>query len=694
MHDAHHFLVNLAVVLGAAAVTTVLFQRLRQPVVLGYLLAGALISPHSPFPLYADEGTVHALSELGVILLMFSLGLEFSLRKLLTQAHTAALVAVIQCALMLWLGYVVGQAFGWTTLESVYAGAIVAISSTTIIVKAFEEQGVKGKLSDIVFGILIAEDLIAIFLLAVLTTISSGGDVTTAELASTTGRLAVFLMLVVGGGLLVVPGIVRAVVRLGRPETTVVASVGLCFSLALLADAVGYSVALGAFLAGALVAESGEGATVEHLVQPVRDIFAAIFFVAVGMLIQPSLIAEHWPAVLALTVVVVFGTLVGVATGVFLIGEGVRMSIRAGLSLAQIGEFSFIIAGVGLATGATRPFLYPVAVAVSAITTLLTPWLIRYSGPVASFVEARLPRRLSTFAALYGTWIADLRDRPRAQNVAARIRRLVWWLIVDAALLAAIAIATAIRSPEAARWMGSRVGVDPDLTWIAVIATAAAFAVPFAIGIARCTAALARLLAGVALPRPEARADFADAPRRALVIGLEVAIFLALAVPLVAVTQPFLPPFPGAALLLVLMLFLLIVALWRRAANLQEHARAGAQAIVEVLSQQLRSPAAVGAAPGGDLAMLGRMMPGLGEPVSVVVRPEHYAVGRTLAELNLRGLSGATVLALVREGHGTVIPTGRETLRAGDVLAVAGTADAVRLAREVVAQGGESPDDS
>jgi CPA2 family monovalent cation:H+ antiporter-2 len=699
MHDAHHFLVNLAVVLGVAAVTTVLFQRLRQPVVLGYLLAGALISPHSPFPLYADEGTVHALSELGVILLMFSLGLEFSLRKLFEQARTAGVVATIQCGLMVWLGYVVGQLFGWTTLESVYAGAIVAISSTTIIVKAFEEQSVRGRLADIVFGVLIVEDLIAIFLLAVLTTVSSGGMVTAGGLASTTGQLAAFLAFVVAGGLLVVPRIVRAIVRLGRPETTVVASVGLCFALALLADAVGYSVALGAFLAGALVAESGEGATVEHLVQPVRDIFAAIFFVAVGMLIQPSLIVEHWPAVLVLTLVVIFGTFVGVAPAVFLTGEGVRTSIKAGLSLAQIGEFSFIIAGVGLATGATRSFLYTVAVAVSAITTLLTPWLIRASGPIATFVEARLPKPLATFAALYGTWIADLRARPRPQNVAARIRRLVSWLVVDAALLAALVIATAVYAPAIAGRVGERVGVDPDLTWFAVIAAAVALALPFAIGIARCAGALARLLAGIALPRPEARADFAAAPRSALIMALEVAIYLVLAVPLVTVTQPFQPPFPAAALLLVLMLVLLIIGLWRRAASLQEHARAGAQAIVEVLSQQLRSPAAAVAGAGGghgggggDLAALSRMLPGLGEPVSVLVRPEDYAAGRTLADLNLRGLSGATVLALVREGHGTVIPTGRETLRAGDMLAVAGTADAIRVARAVVAHGGETAD--
>jgi CPA2 family monovalent cation:H+ antiporter-2 len=443
------------------------------------------------------------------------------------------------------------------------------------------------------------------------------------------------------------------------------------------------------------VAESGEGATVEHLVQPVRDIFAAIFFVAVGMLIQPSLIIEHWPAVLVLTLVVIFGTFVGVAPAVFLTGEGVRTSIKAGLSLAQIGEFSFIIAGVGLATGATRSFLYPVAVAVSAITTLLTPWLIRASGPIASLVEARLPKPLATFAALYGTWIAELRSRPRAQNVAARIRQLVWWLVVDAALLAALVIATAVYAPAVAGRVGERLGVDPDLTWFAVVATAATLAAPFAIGIARCTGALARLLAGIALPRPEARADFADAPRSALIVALEVAIFLALGVPLVAVTQPFLPPFPAAALLLVVMLCLLAIGLWRRAASLQEHARAGAQAIVELLSQQLRSPAALAAGAGGgagDLAALSRMLPGLGEPVSVVVRPGDYAVGRTLADLNLRGLSGATVLALVREGHGTVIPTGRETLQAGDVLAVAGTADAIHVAREVVARGGETAD--
>ncbi|MFN2424837.1 MAG: cation:proton antiporter, partial [Candidatus Binatia bacterium] len=210
MQEAHHFLTNLALVLCVAAVTTAVFQRLRQPIVLGYMLAGAIVSPHTPFPLFADEGTIHAFSELGVILLMFSLGLEFSLAKLMRIGPTAGVVAVVQCSLMIWLGYFTGQAFGWTTLESLYAGALLAISSTTIIVKAFAEQRVKGRLTEIVFGILIVEDLIAIVLLAVLTTISDGSSLTAASLVDTMGRLAMFLAVAVGGGLLVIPRLVRA----------------------------------------------------------------------------------------------------------------------------------------------------------------------------------------------------------------------------------------------------------------------------------------------------------------------------------------------------------------------------------------------------------------------------------------------------------------------------------------------------
>lgn len=440
MHDAHVFLQNLALVLCVAGITTVIFQRLHQPVVLGYLLAGMIIGPHISIPLVADEGIVHALSELGVILLMFSLGLDFTLGKLASVGPTAGLVAVIQCSVMVWLGYVTGQLFGWTVIESLYAGSLIAISSTTIIIKAFTEQRVRGTVADIVFGVLIVEDLIAIVLLAVLTTVSSGAALSLASLAGTAGRLLAFLAGLLVIGMLSVPRLIRFLVHLDRPETTLVASVGICFAVALLAQHFGYSVALGAFLAGSLVDESGEGAHIEHLVQGVRDMFGAIFFVAVGMLINPALIAEHWAAVAVFTVVVVLGKILSVATGVFLTGQGIRTAVQAGMGLAQIGEFSFIIAGLGLSLGATGAFLYPVAVAVSAISTLLTPWLIRASIPVATFIDRHLPKPIQTFVALYGTWLERLRAVPNPDSTWFKVRRVGRRLVIDAAFVAALIV--------------------------------------------------------------------------------------------------------------------------------------------------------------------------------------------------------------------------------------------------------------
>ena len=230
MSDAHSFLQNLALVLCTAAVTTVLFQRLRQPVVFGYLLAGMIVGPHTPIPLAADEGMVRTLSELGVILLMFSLGLEFRLRRVIQVAATSGIAALFETSMMLGLGYMLGRILGWTSIESIFAGAIVAISSTTIIARAFAEQGIRGKLSQIVFGILIVEDLIAIFLVAVLTAIAAGGGITPQGLGLTAVRLGAFLVGLIGIGIVVIPRLIRTVVRLDRDETTLVATIGICFA--------------------------------------------------------------------------------------------------------------------------------------------------------------------------------------------------------------------------------------------------------------------------------------------------------------------------------------------------------------------------------------------------------------------------------------------------------------------------------
>jgi CPA2 family monovalent cation:H+ antiporter-2 len=682
MHGAHDFLKALAMVLGVAAVTSVIFQRLRQPVVLGYIIAGLIIGPHVPIPLVADATIVQTLSELGVILLMFSLGLEFSLRKLFQVGLTAGLTAIIQCSLMIWLGFIVGRAFGWTATESIFTGAIIAISSTTIIAKAFDEQGIQGKLREIVVGVLIVEDLIAILLMATLTAIATGAGLSAGQLTVTLGRLAAFLVGLVVVGLLVVPRAVRAVQRLKRPETTLVASIGLCFAVALLAQEFGYSVALGAFLAGSLVAESGEEKEIEHLVQPVRDMFAAIFFVSVGMIIDPGLIAQHWVAVVVLTGVVILGKLVGVSVGVFLTGNGTRTAVQSGLSLAQIGEFSFIIAGLGLSLNATGQFLYPVAVAVSAITTLTTPFLIRAAGPVANLVDRKLPKPLQTFAVLYGSWVENLRAARPRQTAGARIRRMVRLLLLDTALLAILIIGTALDLGKLTAAIERRIGLEDTVARPLGIALAAALATPLCVGVVRLTRGLGLLLAETALPpKAQGKLDLAAAPRRALVVTLQLTIFLLVGAPLVALTQPFLPGFLGAAVLL-LLLVVLGVGFWRSATNLQGHVRAGSQVIIEALAAQSHVKSA--GTPANSLEKLHPVLPGLGEPTSIQLESTSPAVGRTLAELNLRGMTGATVLAIRRGEAGVVIPTAREQLQPGDVLALAGTHEAIDAARAVL----------
>ena len=690
MHDAHAFLGNLALVLCVAAVTTIVFQRLRLPVVFGYLLAGLIIGPHTPVPLVADEATVRTLAELGVILLMFGLGLEFSLRRLIQVGATTGLVAVAETSAMVWFGWVVGQLFGWTTLESVYVGAIVAISSTTIIIKAFAEQGVGGRVRELVFGILIFEDLIGIFLIAILTTVSTGAALSAGSLATTAGRLVTFLAALLGVGLLVIPRLVRYVVRLRRPETTLVASVGICFGAALLALTFGYSVALGAFIAGSLVAESGREQIVERLVAPVRDMFAAVFFVAVGMLIDPALIAANWAAVVVLSLVVVVGKVLAVSLSAFFLGLPVRMSVQTGMSLAQIGEFSFIIASVGLATGATRGFLYPVAIAVSAITTLTTPWLIRSSAPVATWVDRSLPAPVQTVVSLYGSWLERLRSAPPQPAGRSRTRRLMRLLLIDAVLVAAVVIGASLEMGRAAELLARGDAVSLEVARLLVLAAAGVVLAPLLLGIIRTARRLGLALALQAIPAvAEGAMDPGLAPRRALIVTLQLGIVLLVGAPLVAVTAPFVPPLRGAAVLGVV-LVVLGVAFYRSAANLQGHAQAGAQLIVAALAQQLAQPGA-GAMTAEyrahGLDVVHRLLPGMGEPVSVGIDDASAAVGRTLADLDLRGLTGATVLAITREGEPVAVPSGREVLRAGDVLAVAGTGDAVEAATRLLREG-------
>ena len=675
-HHANVFLTNLAIVLCVAAVTTVVFQRLRQPVVLGYLIAGLLVGPHVPFPLVADSETIEGLSELGVILLLFGIGLEFTLKKLLRVGAAAAVVAVVEISVQIILGDLSAQMFGWTSREALFAGAMMAMSSTTIIAKAFSELRIGGRVRELVLAVLIVEDLVAILLLAAFATLAAG-KLTAAQVATTAGRLGLFLAVVGAAGALVVPRLVRAVLKLDRPETTAIACVGICFAFALLAQRFGYSVALGAFVAGSLVAESGEGPRIEHLLEPVRDLFAAVFFVSVGMLIDPALVLANWIPILVLSAVVIAGRMIGVSIPAFLTGAGVRTSIAASMSLSQIGEFSFLIAQLGVSTGAVRDFLYPVAVSVSAVTALTTPWMIRASGPFSAWVDRKLPHALQTFVALYGSWIDGLRAPGPRRTRAQRIVRL---LLVDAALGAAVVFLASRFFADAVIWLRTRAGLGAIAAEIVAMAVAIVLSAPFLVGIVRLVGALALALATQALPEgAPGRVDLAAAPRRALIVSLQLVAAVALGLPLFAVARAFLPMGPTLILFAAAFLFL-GVRLWLSVTQLQGHVRAGAQVLAAAFSQARGAPPA----DGDTERQVAQVLPGLGSPVRFTLSAGSPAVGRTLASLNLRGATGATVLAIARDPEGVLVPTGHEELRVDDVLALAGTHEAVDAARAIL----------
>lgn len=687
--DAHEFLRTLAVVLMVAAGTSVLFQRLRLPVVFGYLAAGMIVGPYTSIPFVANEAIVQSLSELGVILLMFSIGLEFRLRRVGQVAGTAGIAALLETGLMFGLGALLADLLGWTPFERLVAGAMVAISSTTIIARTFAELKVGGRVAELVFGVLIIEDLIAIVLLATLGALATGGGLGVTTIGITLVQLGTFLTGLLAVGLLVVPRFMRAVIGLGRDETTLVAAVGVCFGAALLALSFGYSVALGAFVAGSLVAESGQSDQVEHLVHPVRDVFVAIFFVSVGMLLDPGVVRAHLGTILAFTVLVMGGKTIAASMGAFLSGAGLRTSVQAGLSLAQIGEFSFLIATLGVAAGA-RNEIFTIAVAVSAITTLATPTLVKRAGGIAALVDRKLPHRLQTFAALYGSWIARL--RASTPHELPRRRRLTRRLALDSALLAVIIIGAIAERGRFATLLHGWIDVAPERGELLVRLGAIALALPVVAAVFLTARHLAGELALQALPLPGKRLDTARAPRRALTATFHIGLTsLALVVPLLLL-QPLLPRYSAPAIVGGF-LVLLVGAVWQATRDLEGHARAGAEVIATALVQELdRNTESHDLTRTMERMVV--MLPGLGEPVLMTVAPGSRCDGRTLGEVDLRGLTGATVMAITKDAEGkrrSFVPTATERLDAGDLVAIAGAPEAIEQAREMIEHGTAPP---
>ncbi len=667
---SHNFVEDLALVLCVASITTVVFEMLRQPVVVGYLAAGLIVGPNFRIPLFADINRIHALSELGVILLMFAIGLEFSLRKLVKLAPTAGFITVVQVGLLVWIGYAIGRALDWTILESVFTGAVLSISSTTIIARAFREEQAAESLRELVFGVALFEDLVAIVMLAILTAVATGAELSTRMVRDTVGRLAFFLAALIGVGFLIVPRAIRFVARRQRNEALLVASVGLCFAFAMIAQDAGYSVALGAFLAGVLVSESGFGERIEQLVAPLRDIFGAVFFVSVGMMLDPHVIVDYWPALVALTATVIFGKLLGVGIGAMLCGTSTSTSVQAGMAMGQIGEFSFIIAGVGVANQATRPFIYSLAIAVSAITTFLTPFMIRASGPVGRFVDARTPSSIGVLQALYGSWMERIRVTPRPGGIWSQ----AVMICASALSLAAIVIGYEFQAHRLPALIAAPTGLTLPASALLAKGVALGLCVLASLGVWRGSRGLARRLA---LDISSGAGERIEATR-ALTRMLEIAIGFATAILLLAAVAPFVSTRDGAAFLLVAVSILALMT-WRSARQIRSSIHAAASRSVAgtkppaEVSRLDQPPAAPSEAVAGASPFMSLRLPeGSG------------AVGLTIRDLNIRASTGAIVVAIARASGDVVMPAAKEILRAGDTLALVGSSQALNAAQELL----------
>lgn len=388
-----HLITDLGLILGAAAIVTILFKWLKQPLVLGYLIAGFLVGPHfTLFPTVAEAANIQVWAEIGVIFLLFSLGLEFSFKKLLKVGASASVTAIVEVAGMLLIGYVTGRLMGWSSMDSIFLGGVLSISSTTIIIRAFEELGVKGhKFAGLVFGILIVEDLVAIVLLVLLSTLAVSKQFAGLEMIMSVAKLVLFLVLWFFSGIFFLPTLLRRARKFMNDEMLLITSLALCIMMVWLATAVGFSPALGAFIMGSILAETIYAEKIEHLVKGVKDLFGAVFFVSVGMLFDPAMLVAHWMPVVVITFVTLFGKALSTSIGALVSGQTLKSSIQSGMSLSQIGEFSFIIATLGVTLKVTSDFLYPIAVAVSAITTFTTPYMIRLAEPLYKKATTILP---------------------------------------------------------------------------------------------------------------------------------------------------------------------------------------------------------------------------------------------------------------------------------------------------------------
>ena len=539
--------------------------------------------------LVGDPRAIDDISNLGVVLLMFTLGLEFSVRKLREVGIGVLAAAVAEVGLMLWIGYGIGGLFGWTGMDALFLGAIISLSSTMVATRMLAEGGQRHQpFAQLVVGLLVAEDMLAIVMLTLLTAVAIGGSVQAETAFTLVGHLGLFVIVGMILGLLLLPRLVDYVAGFDRNETLLVSVLGICFGASLFAAWMGFSVALGAFLAGAVVAESRSVGRVLHLVEPLRDMFAALFFVAIGLKIDPAMLLQYALPALLIAAVVIVGKTLACSLGIFVVGHDARTALRSGLGMAQIGEFSFVIATLGLSLGVISDFIYPIAVAVSVLCMAASPYLNRSADGLANGLRRVTPRSLRLLATSYSGWLENLKPVNENAAIAAMFRRLLWHIGINVLLVVALFVIGAYINAHNWSWF-SMLGIDRDLRHTLIWAGALFLSLPMLIAVYRKAEALGMLLAEIGI-RERFAGSYTQAIRNVLARVIPLATLLALALLVSGLSSAILPP-RGVALSLVVLGVVLAVVLWRGLVKM--HARLQA-----ALKETLEKPGPSGGGAG------------------------------------------------------------------------------------------------
>ena len=673
MSEELHLVRDLAVILISAGIFTIISKALKQPLILGYIVAGFLIGPHIGFfPGITSQETVSQWSEIGIIFLMFGLGLEFSFKKLLQVGSSALVTAGSKFLGVFVIGFVTGQALSWTVMESIFLGGLLSMSSTMVVIKTYDDMGLKDKpFAGMVFGTLVVEDLIAILLMVLLSTLAVSNRFSGGEMLLNLAKLGFFLILWFLVGIYVIPSLLKKARRWLSDEILLIVSLGLCFGMVSLALAAGFSSALGAFVMGSILAETVEGEHIERLVGPIKDLFGAVFFVSVGMMLAPSVIVEHWAIILLLTVLVIVTHILFVAAGLLATGKGLENAVFSGFSLAQLGEFGFIIAGVGSTLGVMRGFIYPVIIAVSVITTFTTPYMIRLAGPALRLLTEKLPP----------AWLERIEQARDTQGQSAaeqsEWKKLLKAYIIRILLYGVVLLAISI---------GSKLYLDPLLgrmlpklkeslrDVVSVVLTLAVMA-PFLYGLAISPGSIA----GSARKLIKEK-DSNAWPLLGLIL---VRGFIAIGIILAVVTSRF--NLAGWTLAAVFLagIFLVIVA---------RHSVHRHSFLEKTFLENLNEKESARRKDRPVTTSVQDKMAGYDVHLELLtLSPDSRFAGQKMKDLPLRSETGANIIKIARGRRSIIIPSGEESVYPYDRLLAVGTSEQLARLRSLMDDAAAAP---